>query len=174
LISKNISELIIDNFDLTLNVSELDSLYENSIGEEEWNNLKKESIKHKNGVCQGCGFNPPDKEFIDIHIISGNVSNVDSWKIAVLCTTCHTLQHIDVASKNGWIKLVNSIYDQKKLVSLCRSGSSKLMEKINLREIILLNVEPIEYAESIKENSFNKRKQTKAVFGKNFPQNRLK
>jgi hypothetical protein len=39
---------------------------------------------------------------------------------------------------------------------------------------MVLRQNPIEYSKSLSKDIFNKRKKIKAVFGKNFPENRLK
>jgi hypothetical protein len=173
-ISKNISELIIDKFELYVDVSVADISYRDFIGSEEWERIRLEAISHKNGVCQGCGYNPPDKNFLELHIMSGEKEKPETYKFSLLCKTCHTLQHIDVASEKEWIKLCNSIYDQKKIIYICRSGKSKLIDKINCGEIMVLKQNPLEYSKSLSKDIFNKRKKIKAVFGKNFPENRLK
>ena len=162
------------NFNLYLEVSEPDKLYRIFVGEEAWKEMLSSSIDECNGVCQGCGYNPPDKSFLEIHIISGNIKDVNSYNYTLLCKTCHTLQHIDVASKKGWIKLCNSVFDQKRLISICRSGNSRLKEMINTGEIMLLKTDALEYSNSLSDDMFNRRKKIKAVFGKNFPKDRLK
>ncbi len=162
------------NFNLALEVSEPDKLYRIFIGEESWRNMLSSSISECNGVCQGCGYNPPDKNFLEIHMISGNIKDIKSYNYTLLCKTCHTLQHIDIASKRGWIKLCNSVFDQKRLISICRSGNNRLKEMINTGEIMLLNTDALDYSKSISDDVFNKRKKMKAVFGKNFPKDRLK
>jgi len=162
------------SFSLTLEVCQPDKLYRNFIGEEEWNKMLLSSISECNGVCQGCGYNPPDKNFLELHIISGNIKDIETYNYTLLCKTCHTLQHIDIASEKGWIKLCNSIHDQKRLISICRSGNIRLKEKISTGEIMLLNVDAENYSKSLSEDVFNKRKKIKAVFGRNFPKNRLK
>lgn len=172
--NKNISNLIIEEFKLSLESSQSDKIYKNYLGNESWSELKDLLMKERNCICQGCGFKPFDKNFLEMHIVSGDVQNLDSYKIVLLCKTCHTLQHIDVAANMGWIKLCNSIHDQKKIIHICRSGGSNLMEKINSGEIMLLNEDSKVYSEKIKIDIFHKRKKMKAVFGKKFPENRLK
>jgi hypothetical protein len=166
--------IIKDEIDITLDVCEPDKIYRSFVGEEYWADMLNSSIKECNGVCQGCGYNPPDKNFLEIHIISGNVSDVETYSYTILCKTCHTLKHIDIASEKGWIKLCNSIYDQKRLISICRSGKSRLLEKIKSGEIMLLKTEASQYSKSLSEDVFNKKKKIKVIFGRNFPQNRLK
>lgn len=173
--NKNISDILLDNFELQLNVSELDSVFKKVIGVEEWEMIRQDAIDCKNETCQGCKLKASnrDRDFLELHVVSGDLSDLESIKFAVLCKTCHTLQHIDVASEKNWIKLVNSIYNQKELISICRAGPSFLMNKIKLREVLILKNEPSSYAKAIKESEFNKRIQTKAVFGKEFPKDRL-
>lgn len=173
-INKNISELIVSKFELNIDVSKSDMLYRNFIGEDEWERIRIEAIRHKNGVCQGCEYNPPDKSFLELHLMLGEKENPETYKFSLLCKTCHTLQHIDIASEKGWLKLCNSIYDQKRIIHICRSGKSKLIDKIKSGEIMILTQDPIEYSKSLYDDIFNKRKKMKAVFGKNFPENRLK
>ncbi len=170
--NKNISNLIIEEFKLSLESSQSDKIYKNYLGNKSWSELKDLLMKERNCICQGCGFKPFDKNFLEMHIVSGDVENLDSYKIVLLCKTCHTLQHIDVAASMGWVKLCNSIHDQKKIIHICRSGG--LMKKINSGEIMLLNENPKVYSEKIKIDIFHKRKKMKAVFGKKFPENRLK
>tara|TARA_B100000963_G_scaffold361392_1_gene396507 strand:- start:3421 stop:3927 length:507 start_codon:yes stop_codon:yes gene_type:complete len=166
--------IIKKNFKLSLNVSTPDKLYRSFVGEKKWEDMLLSSIEECNGVCQGCGYNPPNKNFLELHIISGDLKEIDTYNYTILCKTCHTLQHIDVASEKGWIKLCNSIFEQKRLISICRSGNGRLKEKINTGEIMLLNTEATSYSKLLSEDVFNKRKKMKAVFGKNFPKNRLK
>jgi hypothetical protein len=172
--NKDISELIVDRFELSLEVSEPDKAYRDFVGDEFWDELYSHAITKINGICQGCNFNPPDKDFLELHVISGEIQNPDTYKTAMLCKTCHTLQHIDIASEKGWIKLCNSMLNQKQIIFLCRSGNARLKEKLNSGEIILLEQNPMEYSQSLGEDVFNKRKKMKAVFGSKFPKNRLK
>lgn len=166
--------IVKEDIDINLEVCEPDKLYRAYVGEESWLDMLNSSVDKCNGVCQGCGYNPPDKNFLEIHIISGNVNDLETYQYTLLCKTCHTLKHIDVASEKGWIKLCNSIFDQKRLISICRSGTSRLLEKINSGEIMLLKTEATQYSKSLSEDVFNKRKKIKAIFGKNFPKSRLK
>ena len=172
--NKDISELLVSNFSLSLDVATPDKFYRKHIGEETWEELRNKSIRHTHGICQGCGYMPPDKEFLELHVVSGEAQNEESYKFALLCKTCHTLQHIDIAGDKGWIKLVNSIFDQKKLISICRSGNSNLLSKLRSGEIMTLDTDPKKYSKDIVDNIFNKRKKMKAIFGKDFPQERLK
>jgi hypothetical protein len=172
--NKDISKLLNDNFILSLNISPSDKTYRDYIGNEVWQELSELAYKEKNGVCQGCQFNPTNKSFIELHVISGDVDDINTYRLAILCKSCHSLQHIDIASNKGWIKLCNSIYDQRKLIHICRSGNSNLIEKINLGEVMILKQNPIEYSKSIQEDLFNIKKKIKAVFGKRFPENRLR
>lgn len=172
--NKNILSLIEKDFELNLEISEPDKIYRNYLGDESWKELRDFIMKEENCTCQGCSLRPFDKEFLETHIISGNVQNIDSYRVVLLCKSCHTLQHIDIASDMGWIKLCNSIYDQKKIIEICRSGNSSLMEKINLGEIMTLSQDPKNYSEKIKVDVFCKRKKIKAIFGSKFPKDRLK
>jgi len=172
--NKNISDLILENFELSSTASQSEKLYKNHIGNESWLEIKDFLMKEVNYICQGCGFKPFDKNFLEMHVVSESVDDLNSFKVCSLCKTCHTLQHIDIASEMGWIKLCNSIYSQKKIIHICRSGNSNLMEKIHLGEIMLLNEDPKVYCEKLKSDIFYKRKKLKAIFGKNFPKERLK
>jgi len=166
--------IVKEGIDITLEVCEPDRPYRLFVGEKSWLEMLSSSISECNGVCQGCGYNPPDKSFLEIHIISGSVDELHTYSYTILCKTCHTLKHIDVASEKGWIKLCNSIFDQKRLISICRSGKGRLLEKIKSGEIMLLKTEAAQYSKSLSEDVFNKRKKIKVIFGKNFPENRLK
>lgn len=170
----NISKLIVDNFEVSLDLKSPDKLHRDFIGLNLWGEIFNHSLNKTKGICQGCKYKPNDINFLELHVIEGNLKDVDSYRFALLCKTCHTTQHVDFASEQNWIKLCNSIYSQEKLIHLCRSGNSNIINKINSKEIILLDLDPKKYSQDIKEDFFNKRKTIKIIFGSKFPKNRLK
>jgi hypothetical protein len=170
----DISNLVVDNFEISLDLRVPDKLHREFIGINFWNQIFNYAINKANGTCQGCGYRPNDLNSLELHVLEGDLKNIESYKFALLCKSCHTLQHVDVASEQEWIKLCNSIYSQEKLIHICRSGNNILLSKIQTKEIILLNLDPKKYSEDIKEDVFNKRKTIKAIFGSKFPENRLK
>ena len=170
----DISKLIVDNFEISLDLKTSDKLHREFLGIDLWNEIFSYSIKKTEGACQGCKHKPNDINFLELHVIEGNLKSIESYKFSILCKSCHTLQHFDIASEQDWIKLCNSIYSQEKLIHICRSGNTNLLNKIHSKEIILLDLNPKQYTKNIKEDIFNKRKTIKAIFGSKFPQNRLK
>lgn len=170
----DISKLIVDNFEISLDLKTPDKLHREFLGVNLWNEIFNHSINKTKGVCQGCKYKSNDINFLELHVIEGDLRNINSYKFSILCKSCHTLQHLDIASEQEWIKLCNSIYSQEKLIHICRSGNASLLNKIHSKEIILLDLNPKNYTQNIKEDIFNKRKTIKAIFGSKFPQNRLK
>jgi hypothetical protein len=170
----DIAKLIVDNFDVSLDLRAPDKLHREFTGIDLWNQIFNFAINKTNGTCQGCGYKPNNLNFLEMHVLEGNLKNIESYKFALLCKSCHTIQHVDVASEQEWIKLCNSIYSQEKLIHICRSGNNNLLSKIQSKEIILLDLEPKKYSQDIKEDIFNKKKTIKAIFGSKFPENRLK
>ena len=170
----DISGIIVDNFEISLDLKTSDKLHIKFLGIDFWNEIFNLSINKSNGTCQGCGYKPNNLDFLELHVLEGDLKNIESYRFSLLCRSCHTLQHFDVASKQGWVKLCNSIYCQEKLIHICRSGNANLLNKINSKEIILLDLNPKKYTQDIKEDIFNKRKTIKAIFGSKFPKNRLK
>lgn len=170
----DISNVIVENFETSINVTPSDKLHRDFIGLDLWVNIFNYSINKFQGTCQGCGYKPTDVNSLELHVLKGDLKNFQSYKFALLCKSCHTLQHIDVASENEWIKLCNSIYSQEKLIHICRSGNNNLLNKIQSKEIILLDLDSKKYSQDIKDDIFNKRKTIKAIFGSKFPKNRLK
>lgn len=166
--------MIVDNFEVSLDLRVSDKLYREFIGIDLWNQIFNYAINKTNGICQGCGYKPVDLNSLELHVLEGNLKDIRNYKFSLLCKSCHTLQHIDIASEQEWIKLCNSIYSQEKLIHICRSGNNNLLNKIQSKEILLLDLDPKKYTEDIKEDIFNKRKTIKAIFGSKFPENRLK
>lgn len=171
--NRDINDIVNTNFVLSVNVTIPDSIVKKQITSENWEQIKSDVLIHQNGICQGCGINPPDKNFLELHVDSKDANDSDKYKYVLLCKTCHTLQHIDIAAKKDWVRLVNSIFPQNKLIYICRSGAKNLNQKIKAQEIMILSQEPEKYAELLKEDDLNKREKIKAIFGKNFPQDRL-
>ena len=167
-------KLSVDKFELFLKASDSDKKHIKFLGIEFWNNMANFLLEKNNKTCQSCGYKPSDIGFLELHVIKGDLNNIENYKFSLLCKSCHTLQHAEEAVNANWIKLCNSIYSQSELVRISRSGNINLLNKIKSKEIILLDLDSKKYIEDIKGDLFNKRKTIKAIFGKNFPNNRLK
>ena len=155
-------------FELTLNIAPSDNEFKKAIGEDEWEKLKTEYIQKNAYTCQGCGFHTVNSNMLHLHIISGKIEDAKNANMTILCLACHWTQHIDWAAKQGLIKLANASISQAEIIRNGRSGAKTINDNIKNRTIILLDKNPIEYANEIKNNSLKKRKKIKAIFGKKF------
>lgn len=157
------------NFILNPTISPSDIDFRNKIGKERWTELKIEYINKHKYHCQGCGY-PMTKnyKFFDLHVISGDINDIENVNYTLLCKACHITQHLDKATELNYVKLVNSFYSQEELINLGRKGNTEVKSKLNDNSIILLDKTPQEYVEELKKNTFNKNNKIKVILSSTF------
>lgn len=117
------------NFDLSLKISVPEKVVKKKLGDINWGKLRTKTLKRDDLLCQGCGFDPKEiqniseerkMKMLDTHIFNFDEENLSGVEAVSLCRACHSIQHIDVAIKNDWVKLVNSTALQVELITYCR------------------------------------------------------
>lgn len=115
-------------------------------------------FKKDNNTCKCCSFTLMDtsanifKE-LDLHILNLNKDNILESEFITLCKACHVIQHIDVAIKNGWVSLVNSIYSQGQLLHMCRINT--IIDSIDKGTTRYLKKSPEKFLEEISNKDFS-------------------
>ena len=148
-------------FDLSLKISIPEKVIKVKIGELKWGRLRTKTLIRDNLQCQGCGFDPKEiqnisdekrRKMLDTHVFNFNEENISEVEAVSLCRACHSIQHIDVALNNDWVKLVNSKASQLELMNYCRTSKdiNHLESENNLRG---LRIKPHIFIEKI-FNSF--------------------
>lgn len=134
------------------------------------NNIHSETIKENDYCCQGCGYRVMNQSIasriLGLHLVDENEENPEKSFFISLCKACHTTQHIDVAINQDWVMIVNSSFSQKSLIEMCRINS--VSQYLKDGEIRILKTTPIEYLESLKNNTLPLHSRVKVIFTKNF------
>ncbi len=165
--------------DLNLEFSPSEKAIVDEIGKENWLLYRKEFFTNVPNVCSGCDFIPNDGQKLNIHVLPYSNTIVlknefKELKSILLCDACHSVKHPDVSAKKEWIKLVNSNFNQKDLITICRHGNQAVNAHILgghgiEKSIFLLKKDPVIYLNEVKttlDGVFNPK--IKVIFTKNF------
>ena len=154
------------SFDLRFDFCISEEEFISSLGNDTLIKLENELKLKGITTCLGCGYNPKDVSKLQIHITNSIINHpIES---VYLCPPCHCLKHFNVAAKNEWVVLVNSIFSQETLVSICRSGNAQLKKMIGENKIFLLKKTAKEYSDELILDRSNRDDKIKAIFGSKF------
>jgi len=166
--------------DLKLEISPSEKKIQELIGRENWGKLYISTVSKPSGyVCQGCGFIPLAGQRLRVHIMPFSEEDFDvpqrfqELQTTLLCDACHTLKHFDVAVAAGQIRLVNSDFTQKDLITVCRHGNQALNafvkgnRKID-KHIFPLKKQPEEYLKEVLADKNNYNAKIKVIFTDKF------
>ena len=137
------------------------------IPKEKWNEIRDNIYKNTSGHCCGCGYHPEDVKMLQIHLHWWDEENTDTAEFILLCEGCHMIKHFDIAIKNGYAVLVNSVYPQDELIRRNR-GTGTIKDDIRDHKIVVLKKTAKEYFDEIQESELNRNEKTKILFGNKF------
>lgn len=144
-----------EEFKFNQGVSEKDTL--SFLNATQKHELFLKVFKKDNNTCRCCSFSLMDNSNIfkelDLHIFELNKENVLESEFLTLCKACHVIQHIDVAIKNGWVSMVNSVYTQGQLIHMCRINS--IIDSIEKGTTRYLKKSPSVFLEEIDGKDFS-------------------
>lgn len=165
--------------DFSIELSPSEKAIKNQIGDENWLKLKKLTFQRYEVKCLLCDYRPRDGQKLKMHILPYDANQIsltedfEKLETSLLCDACHTIKHFDYATNAGVIRLVNSDFNQKDLVLVCRTGN-KALNAYALgghgfeRKIFPLKKSPSEYLNEILESPKNINPKIKLIFTEKF------
>jgi hypothetical protein len=149
-------------YDLSLKISPSDKEFKKIIGDEAYEKKKAEILARDKYMCCGCDRQPMNGKGLLMHVEKINEENPIESECSTLCLACHATQHIDVAIKNGWVEIVNSLFSQRRLISECRTNNfTNVASHDNTR---ILKTKPEEYLQKILDGTVSPNTKAKVIF----------
>jgi len=163
------------------------SLLSNKLGKDKYNELKLTLLSKSEYTCSCCKWQPKEYEKMDgdenylsrmknyfmTHVQSEDEKNVKEEDASIVCRSCFCIKHIEKAVGMGYVKFVNSKFDQKGLIKISWSDFSQAQiidtnrERAEIqRDIISLKKDPNFYLDKIKDGAHNDK--LKVVFTDKF------
>jgi hypothetical protein len=154
------------SFDLKFEFCISEKEFISSLDKELWLTFQKEFKARGLTICVGCGYDSKDPSKLQIHITNPSIGY--PIEAVCLCPCCHCLKHFQVAAENQWVVLVNSVFSQEMLISICREGNGHLKKMINENKIFLLKKTAEEYSKELLLDKSKMDTKIKAIFGSKF------
>ena len=160
------------NFILIPRISPSEKDFRKLISKEDWEKCKTKYAGIFKYQCQGCGYSTINADdCLDLHIVSGDINDLNSIEYIILCRACHTIQHMDTAIERNMVKIVNSCHSQADLIKWGRADKNDFQREIDEHNIMFLKKDIYEYLNELTNNSLPINNKIKVILNDNFDWN---
>ena len=125
--------------DLNLEIGIDAALVSKKIGKDKLEGLKLSLLKKSEYTCECCKWQPAEYDtwrenenyinrilnYFVAHVDTSDPKKINQKDTVAICRSCFCIKHIEAAVKMGYVKFVNSKFDQSDLISISWSDFSQ-------------------------------------------------